>query len=252
MESKIMELKVVNPYNQETVCTLPYADDAKIAQAIGQAQGAFVPWSRLPIARRIEIVGEGLDRFRRLSENIARDVTLQMGKPIGQARSECKGTMDRAEYMVAIAVQTLSPDILPPKAGFRRRIEHVPLGVVFNVAAWNYPLFIPINVVVPALLAGNTVLLKHSAKTPLCGKYFEEALGDTGNSASGYELGARPRADRQRDRRSSRSICCFYRFGRGRSPASPSSSQSFHRRRTRVRRQRSGLCRRRRRPRFQR
>lgn len=173
-----MELKVTNPYNQETVCTLPYADDAKLAEAIGQAQTAFDCWSRLPIARRIEIVNEGLNRFRQLAENVARDVTLQMGKPIGQARSECNGTMERAKYMVSIAEQTLAPDILPPKEGFRRRIEHVPLGVVFNVAAWNYPLFIPVNVVVPALLAGNTVLLKHSAKTPLCGKYFEEAFGN--------------------------------------------------------------------------
>lgn len=173
-----MELKVVNPYNQETVCALPYADDAKIARSIDLAQKAYVQWSRLPIARRIEIVSEGLKRFRQLSENIARDVTLQMGKPLGQARSECKGVLERAEYMISIAEETLAPDLLPPKEGFRRRIEHVPLGVVFNVAAWNYPLFIPINVVVPALLAGNTVLLKHSAKTPLCGKYFEEVFGD--------------------------------------------------------------------------
>jgi acyl-CoA reductase-like NAD-dependent aldehyde dehydrogenase len=172
-----MELKVVNPYNQETVCSLPYADDAKIAQSIERAQEAFVRWSRLAISKRIEIVNEGLKRFRSQWDDVARDITLQMGKPITQSRSECRGMMDRAEYMVSIAEETLAADILPPKEGFRRRIEHVPLGVVFNVAAWNYPLLIPVNVVVPALLAGNTVLLKHSAKTPLCGKYFEEAFG---------------------------------------------------------------------------
>jgi len=118
-----------------------------------------------------------LDYFRSNTEVIARDVVLQMGKPITQARSELKGMLDRAEYMISIAEQSLAPDILPNKSGFRRRIEHVPMEVVFNIAAWNYPLFIPINVVVPALLAGNTVLLKHSAKTPLCGKHFEEAFG---------------------------------------------------------------------------
>lgn len=173
-----MELKVTNPYNQETVCTIPYADEAKIEKSISQAQAAFERWSRLSIGQRIAIVNKGLKRFCDLSDNIARDLTLQMGKPITQSRSECKGMIDRAEYMISIAEETLAPDILPPKEGFRRRIEHVPLGVVFNVAAWNYPLFIPVNVVVPALLAGNTVLLKHSAKTPLCGKYFEEAFGD--------------------------------------------------------------------------
>lgn len=172
-----MELKVTNPYNQETVCTLPYADEGTIAQAIDRAEKAFAPWRRLPIARRIEIVREGLNRFRQRAEDVARDITLQMGKPLGQSRGEFNGMMDRAEYMISIAEETLAPDILPPKAGFRRRIEHVPMGVVFNVAAWNYPLLIPINVVVPALLAGNTVLLKHSAKTPLVGRYFAEAFG---------------------------------------------------------------------------
>ena len=172
-----MDLTVINPFNQETVCTLPYADEATIARAIDHAENAFFQWSRLPVARRVEIVREGLNRFRQQAEAIARDVTLQMGKPITQSRNEVKGVFERAEYMLSIAEETLAADILPPKAGFRRRIEHVPLGVVFNVAAWNYPLFIPINVVVPALLAGDTVLLKHSAKTPLCGRHFTEAFG---------------------------------------------------------------------------
>jgi len=172
-----MDLKVTNPYTQETVCTLPYDNEEKIARTIGRVEKAFAPWSRQTVARRIELVRQGLDRFRERAEDVARDITLQMGKPLGQSRGEFNGMMDRAEYMISIAEETLAPEILPPKAGFRRRIEHAPLGVVFNVAAWNYPLLIPINVVVPALLAGNTVVLKHSAKTPLVGRYFAEAFG---------------------------------------------------------------------------
>jgi acyl-CoA reductase-like NAD-dependent aldehyde dehydrogenase len=172
-----MDLKVINPYDQETVCTLPYAGDEQIARAIDRAAVAFERWSRLPVAARVELVRQGLNRFRRQAEIVARDITLQMGKPITQSRAEFRGMFERAEYMTSIAEETLAPDILPPKAGFRRRIEHVPMGVVLNIAAWNYPLLIPVNVVVPALLAGNTVLLKHSAKTPLCGKHFAEAFG---------------------------------------------------------------------------
>src|SRR5712691_5800369 len=79
--------------------------------------------------------------------------------------------------MVSIAKKTLSPDVRPAKKGFIRRIEHTPLGIVLNIAAWNYPLLIPVNVIIPALLAGNVVLLKHSAFTPLCGQAFEKAFG---------------------------------------------------------------------------
>jgi acyl-CoA reductase-like NAD-dependent aldehyde dehydrogenase len=175
-----MDLKVTNPYNQETVCTLPFADERQIAQAIDRAENAFRQWRCVPLAERVAIVREGVKRFQHRGEEVARDVSLQMGKPILESRGEFKGMIERAEYMMSIAETSLAPDILPPKPGFRRRIEHVPLGVVFNVTAWNYPLFITINVVVPALLAGDTVLLKHSAKTPLCGKHFAEAFGGLG------------------------------------------------------------------------
>jgi acyl-CoA reductase-like NAD-dependent aldehyde dehydrogenase len=101
-----------------------------------------------------------------------------MGKPIREARREVQTFFERAEHMLSIAPATLAPEVLPEKDGLHRRIEHAPLGVVLDIAAWNYPLLIPVNVVVPALLAGNTVLLKHSARTPLCGGHFARALGD--------------------------------------------------------------------------
>src|SRR6185503_3088584 len=97
-----------------------------------------------------------------------------------QARREVATCLDRAQAMVELAPRALAPHLLPEKPGFHRRIEHVPLGVVLDVAAWNYPLLIAVNVVVPALLAGNAVLVKHSAKTPLSGRAFTRAFGGIG------------------------------------------------------------------------
>ncbi len=101
-----------------------------------------------------------------------------MGKPLSQARNEVKAFFHRAEQMLSIAKETLSPEILPAKPGFHLRIEHAPLGVVYNIAPWNYPLLTAVNVVVPALLAGNAVLLKHSPLTPLIGRHFESAFAE--------------------------------------------------------------------------
>jgi acyl-CoA reductase-like NAD-dependent aldehyde dehydrogenase len=171
-----MPLTVTNPYTQKPVCELPYDSLEAADAAVARATAAQLRWSRLPLEERCRQVRAGLDKFRASAEQVARDVTLQMGKPLKQARGEFNTMCDRAEYMLAIAEETLRPDILPEKPGFLRRIEHAPLGVVFNVAAWNYPLLIPINVIAPALIAGNTVLLKHSAKTPLIGKHFAEAF----------------------------------------------------------------------------
>ena len=170
-------LKVTSPYSQDTVCELSYDDGDAIERKLSLARAASLVWRNVPLAERIESVREGVRRLRAQSAEIARDVTLQMGKPIREARREVETCCERAEHMISIARETLAPEVLPAKEGFHLRIEHAPLGVVLNLAAWNYPLLIPVNVVVPALLAGNTVLLKHSARTPLCGLHFESAFG---------------------------------------------------------------------------
>ncbi len=173
-----MELTVTNPFDQQPVCTIACDTDAEVDVALDKAQQAFARWSQLTVAERVEIVGRAIDRFAERAQEVARDVTLQMGKPLQQALGEFNGTIERARVMLDLAESSLAPQILSEKPGFHRRIEHVPHGVVLNVAAWNYPLFIPINVVVPALLAGNTVLLKHSAKTPLIGKHLADAFNN--------------------------------------------------------------------------
>jgi acyl-CoA reductase-like NAD-dependent aldehyde dehydrogenase len=170
-------LKVINPYNQKMVCELPFDRGQPLQKKIAGALQAYEIWRRMLIEERVGQIRRGLEIFRQNSEQIALDITLQMGKPLKQAKKEIETFFDRAETMISIAGETLAPDVLPEKEGFHRRIEHVPLGVVLNIAAWNYPLLIPVNVVIPALLAGNTVLLKHSARTPLCGRHFETAFG---------------------------------------------------------------------------
>jgi acyl-CoA reductase-like NAD-dependent aldehyde dehydrogenase len=99
-----------------------------------------------------------------------------MGKPLAQARAEIETMVDRAETMCRLAPAALADERLPPKAGFTRFIRHEPLGVVLDIAAWNYPLLIAVNVIVPALLAGNAVLIKHARLTPLCADHFVRAL----------------------------------------------------------------------------
>ena len=173
-------LKILAPYDDELVAELNADDAAALEAKLVAAVRAQAEWRAVPVAERVERVRAGVQWFRDHTEAVALDVTRQMGKPLVQARSEVSGLLERAEYMLSIAQEELAPELLPDKTGFERRIEHVPLGVVLNVAAWNYPLLIPVNVMVPALLAGNAVLLKHSARTPLCGQHFERAFESIG------------------------------------------------------------------------
>jgi acyl-CoA reductase-like NAD-dependent aldehyde dehydrogenase len=172
-----VHLKVVNPFNQQVFCELPLDQGKTLEKKIIGTRMAYEHWCRLSLEERVQRVEQGLNYFREHAEEIARDITLQMGKPLTQARGEMKTFFHRAEYMLSMAKETLTPEILPAKTGLHLRIEHVPLGVVYNIAPWNYPLLTAVNVVVPALLAGNTVLLKHSPLTPLIGRHFENAFG---------------------------------------------------------------------------
>jgi acyl-CoA reductase-like NAD-dependent aldehyde dehydrogenase len=177
-----MLLKVINPFDRKVLCELPVDQGKSLERKIAGACSAYEEWRRCSVDERARRVEQGLTYFREHAEEIARDITRQMGKPITQARSEVKTLLHRADYMLSIATETLAPELLPAQPGFQLRIEHAPLGVIYNIAPWNYPLLTAVNVVVPALLAGNTVLLKPSPLTPLVGRHFEQAFGDGGSS----------------------------------------------------------------------
>ena len=135
-----MPLDVLNPFDQSLVCSLDYDEGAALEAKIATAHSAAEGWRQVPLQERIEQVRQGLERFRASSEQIAANVSRQMGKPISQARGEVNTVFTRADHMLEIAPQALSPEVLPPVDDLHRRIEHAPLGVVFNLAAWNLSL----------------------------------------------------------------------------------------------------------------
>ncbi len=171
-----MSIEITNPFDGSSLGSVEYDSPEMIESKLQSAHETQQMWKRIPIDKRISVVEAGLQQFRDAAQQITSDVSLQMGKPIVEARAELDTVFQRAEYMISIASESLAAQVLPAVEGFHRRIEHEPLGVVLDLAAWNYPLIIPINVIIPALVAGNTVLIKHSARTPLCGLAFERAF----------------------------------------------------------------------------
>jgi len=175
-----MTLRVLNPFDGAAVAELPLDDAASVEAKLRAASAAQQEWRRTSVAERVAAVARCLADLRAESEATALEVSRQMGKSLAQARSEVDAMFGRADFMLSIAEQALAPEPQPAPEGFEWRIDHEPLGVVLNLAAWNYPLLIPINVVVPALCAGNALLLKHSAITPLCGERLAGAFADLG------------------------------------------------------------------------
>jgi len=167
---------VDNPFTGETACTVPMADEAAIGKVLDRARVAARALRNLSVEERVALCDRALTAFEASAEDVAKDITRQMGKPLSQARGEVKGMAGRWRHMMEIAKESLADIVLPHKDGFERRIAREPLGVVLDLPAWNYPLLTAVNAVVPAVLAGNAVVVKHSPRTPLCGEHFARAF----------------------------------------------------------------------------
>lgn len=177
------DLVIDNPYTLAEEIRRPHAGPAEVERVLDAARSAAASWARSPVAERVQLCLRAVEEMEAAGESIATDITRMMGKPLRQARNEIAGMAKRARHMAAIAEASLADVVLPEREGFERRIVRTPVGVVFNLPAWNYPLLTAVNVVVPAVLAGNAVVLKHSSRSALCGEHFADAFARAGAPA---------------------------------------------------------------------
>ncbi len=173
-------LKTISPVDSSIYVERVFADGNEIATALAWARIAEAAWRRVPVAERAAICSRAVDAFVAKSDDIAAEITWQMGRPIRYGPGEVGGFEERARHMIAIAGETLADIAVPEKSGFTRFIRRDPVGVVFVIAPWNYPYLTSVNTIIPALLAGNAVILKHSAQTPLCAERYAEAFAAAG------------------------------------------------------------------------
>ncbi len=173
-------LRCISPIDGACYVERTLASSEEAQQAVARARTAQAEWRQAPIAERQRLLGRAVDAFLAQGEAIAEEITRQMGRPIAHSPAEVRGFEERARHMIAIAPEALADIDVGPKPGFRRFIRRDPLGVVFVMAPWNYPYLTAVNAIIPALAAGNAVLLKHSAQTPLCAERFAEAFTAAG------------------------------------------------------------------------
>ena len=170
------KLKTVSPVDGSVYVERPYAAPEDIAQALTRAVRAGEVWRDVPVAERAEVCARAVDAVVAARDDITGEITWQMGRPIRYSPAEVGGFEKRARHMIAIAPEALADIGIGDRKGFTRFIRRQPLGVVFTVAPWNYPYLTSVNSVIPALMAGNAVILKHSAQTPLAAECYAEAF----------------------------------------------------------------------------
>ena len=157
---------------------MPLAPEAASA-AVARARAAQKGWAARPLDERIALVKTGVANLTAMKDLVVEELAWQMGRPT-RFGGEFGGVNARTDHMSEIAAQTLAPSMVEDSDKFRRYIARQALGVVFIVAPWNYPYLTTINTLVPALIAGNTVVLKHASQTMLVGERLAEAFHAAG------------------------------------------------------------------------
>ena len=175
-----MKFQTISPIDDSTYVERSYATITDLKNVIAKAQRVKSDWQKTSIAQRAELCLKLVDNILSKKSAIAEEICWQMGRPIQYCEGEVEGFADRAKYMISIAEKKLQSIEIKKQSGFECYIKREPLGIVLTLAPWNYPYLTAVNTIIPALMAGNIVILKPSSQTPLSGERIAQAAQAAG------------------------------------------------------------------------
>ena len=172
--------KTITPIDNSVYLERPLSTQNEIDNVIENSKRSFQSWKSASIDDRIKIINKFIDNLIALKPEISKEICWQIGRPISQCGNELRGFEERSRHMVEIAKESLRDIPATKNDEFDNYIYKSPLGVIFVMAPWNYPIITATNTIVPALLAGNTIVIKHSSQTPRCAELISQAFDNTG------------------------------------------------------------------------
>ena len=174
------QLAIFNPADGTKITEVPADDAAAVAKKAQRARAAQPRWAKVPLEERKACIERFREGVVRDLEKLAAVMTRETGKPIRMSRNELNGLLARLDFFNGVVDAVIAPETVYDETEMMERIEHVPIGVVANISAWNYPWFVGCNVIVPALLTGNAVLYKPSEFATLTGLEIARLLHEAG------------------------------------------------------------------------
>src|SRR5690606_31588323 len=152
-------IKTISPIDGSIYYSAEEHGPNDIVRALDLAKDAFPLWSGLSIRERAKYMVSFVEAIVQDKNDIALEITWQMGRPISQSPGEIRGFADRDNYMINVAEEALNSYKINDDHPDERWIERVPIGVIGVLSPWNYPFLTSVNAIVPALMAGNVVIL---------------------------------------------------------------------------------------------
>ena len=173
------EIVCISPVDGREVARRKTASAPEIDVALKEARAAQAAWRKTPLAERKALALKFMDALLSLNQEVVPELALQMGRPVRYG-GEFRPVEERVRTMIELADASLADIVPKPRDGFRRFVRRDPVGVVLVIAPWNYPFLTAVNTIVPAIIAGNAVILKHASQTILVGERFQQAMDKAG------------------------------------------------------------------------
>jgi len=181
-----MEFKSINPYNNKEIASYASQTDDEIESVLHKSQNAFEKWRKIPLVERSNLMNNAAKILRENVEIYAKTITLEMGKPITEARAEVRKCALVCEYYAANAAKFLEDEIIKTDAS-QSFVSHAPIGAVLAIMPWNFPFWQVFRFAAPTLMAGNVGLLKHAPNVFGCAKHIEEIFELAGFPAGVFQ-----------------------------------------------------------------
>ena len=179
-------LKCISPIDGSVYAERPTQSYEEASAAIAKARAARKDWAAQPLDKRVKLVMAGVARLNEMVDEVVPELAHMIGRPVKYG-GEFRGFNERSNYVASIAADALAPLVVEDSATFTRQILHEPHGVVLVIAPWNYPYMTAINTVAPALMAGNTVVIKHATQSLLVGERMVHAFVEAGVSEDVFQ-----------------------------------------------------------------
>lgn len=185
----IMEtLKIINPATEKIIRELATDSVESIGYKFEQLKRGQKVWAQVPLRDRIDCIGRFYDLLDENKDELARTLTLEMGKPLQQSYNELNGARARIRFFLDHSEKWLSEEWITHEGGTREKITYEPLGVIANISAWNYPYLVGVNVFIPGLIGGNAILYKPSEFSTLTGLHIQSLLYRSGIPENCFQL----------------------------------------------------------------
>lgn len=172
-------VKCISPIDGSVYAERETLSTEAAQDAVARARRAQKAWAARPLQERVDLVMAALKEIENSTDRMTEELAHQMGRPVRYG-GEFGGLQERTSHMAKIAADALAPKVIEESDAFSRKIMREPHGVVFVVAPWNYPYMTANNTIAPALIAGNSVILKHASQTILVGEHLADAYRAAG------------------------------------------------------------------------